>query len=60
VPVRVAEARQAEPRDALSRCGGEVKRPGLIEIELDPGIRVRVDADVSRAALRRVVTALRG
>ena len=60
VPVRVAEARQAEPRAAVGRSGGEAKRPGLIEIELDNGIRVRVDADVSSAALRRVVTALRG
>ena len=60
VPVRVADARQAEPRAAVSRAAGEAKRPGLIEIELDNGIRVRVDADVSLAALRRVVTALRG
>ena len=32
----------------------------VIEIELDSGIRVRVGGDVSLAALRRVVTALRG
>ena len=60
VPVRVAEPRQTEPRAAVSRLAGEGKRPGLIEIELDNGIRVRVDADVSLAALRRVVAALRG
>ncbi len=60
VPVRMAEARQAEPRTAASRPAGEVKRSGLIEIELDNGIRVRVGANVSLAALRRVVTALRG
>lgn len=59
VPVRRAEARSAEPRAAPSRPG-EAKCPGLIEIELEGGIRVRVDADVSLAALRRVVTALRG
>ena len=59
VPVRVAEARQAESHAVASRAG-EAKRPGLIEIELDNGIRVRVDADVSSAALRRVVAALRG
>ncbi len=60
VPVRMAETRQAEPRAAVSRPAGEAKRPGLIEIELDNGIRVRVDADGSLAALGRVVTALRG
>jgi len=32
----------------------------LIEIELAGGVRVRVDGDVSLAALRRVVAALRG
>jgi hypothetical protein len=56
----MAEAGQAEPRTAASRPAGEAIRPGLIEIELDNGIRVRVDADVSLAALRRVVAALRG
>jgi hypothetical protein len=59
VPVRVAEARQAESHAVASRAG-EAKRSGLIEIELDNGIRVRVDADVSLAALRRVVAVLRG
>ena len=34
--------------------------PGRIEIELTNGTRVRVDADVSVASLRRVITALRG
>lgn len=37
-----------------------MRRPGVIEIELDGGVRVRVDGDVSLAALRRVVAALRG
>jgi transposase len=32
---------------------------GQIEIELQDGIRVRVDVDVSLAALRRVIAALR-
>ena len=33
---------------------------GLIEIELGNGRQVRVGSDVSLAALRRVLTALRG
>ena len=33
---------------------------GLIEIELGNGRQVRVDSDVNLAALRRVLTALRG
>jgi hypothetical protein len=46
------------------RCDGSIETRdqavGQIEIELENGIRVRVDTDVSMAALRRVVTALRG
>jgi transposase len=34
--------------------------PGLIEIELGDGRRVRVGSDVNLAALRRVLAALRG
>jgi hypothetical protein len=32
----------------------------MIVIELDGGVRVRVDGEVSLAALRRVISALRG
>ena len=61
VPVRVAEVRKTEPSGVVAaRPRPEAKRPGPIEIELENGIRIRVDADVSQAALRRVVTALRG
>ena len=60
VPVRVAEARKTEPSVVAVRPKSDAKRPGPIEIELENGIRIRVDADVSQAALRRVVTALRG
>ena len=60
VPVRVTEPRPSEERSAPSRPGGVVQRRGVIEIELDGGVRVRVDGEVSLAALRRVVTALRG
>lgn len=60
VPVRVAEARKTEPSVVAVRPRPDAKRPGPIEIELENGIRIRVDADVSQAALRRVVAALRG
>ncbi len=59
VPVSVAEPAKPEPSAATGppRDGG---RPGVIEIELNGGIRIRVDDDVNLAALRRVLTALRG
>jgi transposase len=60
VPVRVADPRaetRAAPRSPSSQAGST--RPGLIEIEFEGGTRVRVDGDVSLAALRRVVAALR-
>jgi transposase len=70
LPVRVADPRaemRASPRPpssstsqtrpGLPRSG--LPRSGLIEIEFEGGIRVRVDGDVSLAALRRVVAALR-
>lgn len=62
VPVRVAgaEAGGAEPRAMAPRPPLDGRRPGSIEIELRDGTRIRVDADVGLAALRRVVAALRG
>lgn len=62
VPVRVTEPQQTgRPADpGRVRPAVEPHRDGRIEIELADGVRVRVDADVSLAALRRVVTALRG
>ena len=60
VPVRMAEARKTEPSVVAVRAKPDAKRPGPIEIELENGVKVRVDADVSQAALRRVVAALRG
>ena len=60
LPVRVADPRaemRAAPRPPSSPSGQT--RPGLIEIEFEGGTRVRVDGDVSLAALRRVVAALR-
>lgn len=55
VPVRITQPAAQEPR---APDAGR-SRPGLIEIELESGTRVRVDAEVSLAALRRVVAALR-
>ncbi len=60
VPVRVAESRKIEPSAVAVRPEPQAKRPGQIEVELENGIRIRVDAEISQAALRRVVTALRG
>jgi transposase len=60
VPVRVTEPRPPEMRAASSRPAVEPRRGGLIEIELSGGVRVRVDSEVSLAALRRVGAALRG
>jgi len=60
LPVRVANPR-AEARSAPRPPSSQTSppRPGLIEIEFEGGTRVRVDGDVSLAALRRVVAALR-
>ena len=67
-PVRLVPVRITEPQ-AANRTSQESSRPALapeprrggeIEIELGNGVRVHVDSDVSLAALRRVVTALRG
>ena len=60
VPVRVTEPRveaRTSPRAPPLEAGRT--RPGLIEIEFEGGTRVRVDGDVSLAALRRVIAALR-
>jgi transposase len=55
VPVRITQSAAPDPQ---SPDPGR-PRPGLIEIEFEGGTRVRVDADVSLAALRRLVAALR-
>jgi transposase len=57
VPVRLADAPSAESAALLTaeRSGGEP-----IEITLPDGTAIKVGHDVSLAALRRVVTALRG
>ena len=62
VPVKIAAA----PDDALSRPFASpreamaARQAAVIEIELSSGVRVRVDEGVSVAALRRVMSVLRG
>jgi transposase len=41
-------------------CGHQDDAPGRIEIDLPNGARIRVDAQVSERALRRVLQALKG
>lgn len=51
----------AEPKSpTMATRLAEPRRGGIIEIEFDGGVRVRVDDEVNLAALRRVVAALRG
>lgn len=63
LPLRIVPAVEggvpetAAPRGAAS---AKRRRAGVIEIELDGGIRVKVGDDVSAAALRRVISVLRG
>ena len=48
----------ASRRPGLPRPGME-ERPGVIEIDLADGVRLRVDAFVNERALRRVLTVLK-
>ena len=60
-PVRVVAA-PAEPSPAIAPGPdrSSQRRTGLIEIELSGGVRVRVDEGVNAAALRRVMSVMRG
>ncbi len=60
-PVRIAGAPD-ETRPAISPAShpGAARRTGSIEIELSGDVRVRVEETVSVAALRRVLSVLRG
>ena len=59
LPIRMTgDSEQKLPTTPAGRT--EQRRGGVIEIEFDGGIRVRVDDEVSLAALRRVVAVLRG
>jgi transposase len=48
----------SSPRTALPRPGMD-ERPGVIEIDLADGVRLRVDAFVNERALRRVLAVLK-
>lgn len=60
VPVRVTETPAPDRRAPSPREPEGLEQRGIIEIELQGGVRVRVDGGVSLAALRRVIAALRG
>ena len=58
-PVRIAAADGASAPPPSSGAGAP-RRTGSIEIEIGSDVRVRVDESVSLAALRRVMSVLRG
>jgi transposase len=63
LPLRIVPAAEyGVPGTAAVGAGPTAKRrrAGVIEIELNGGIRVKVNDDVSAAALRRVISVLRG
>ena len=68
VPLGVLGPRAVEGSPPSSRAPGPTTtmrsgleaRPGLIEIELPSGVRVRVDGEVKATALRRIFAALKG
>jgi len=49
----------AEPRRVTAVPEGSRPVPGMIEIELRGGIKLRVDAEVDESALRRVLAVIR-
>jgi transposase len=55
IPVEIVGAAQAAPAKAVTAA----EPRGAIEITLASGVRVRVDAGVSEAALKRVLSAVR-
>jgi len=60
-PVRIADGSDETPAPTLPASRpAAARRTGSIEIELAGDVRVRVDESVSVAALRRVMSVLRG
>ena len=57
-PVRIEPTPEATPGSASRAIGA--RQPGIIQIELSNGVRVSVDEGVGAAALRRVISVLRG
>ena len=60
VPVQVSAGGESGKRATASGAGAKQRPSGIIEIELEGGVRIRVSGEVSLPALRRVVAALRG
>jgi transposase len=58
-PVRIAAVDDATPSPPSSGAAAP-RRTGSIEIEIGSDVRVRIDESVSVAALRRVMSVLRG
>lgn len=54
IGTRVSEVRSSASRSVMA------ERPGVIEVELPDGVRVRIDAFVNERALRRVFQVLKG
>ena len=60
VPVRVSPRSPSDPKASDPVAVTAPPRSDGIEIELPNGVRLRVSGEISTAALRRVVAALRG
>lgn len=61
VPIGVLDRAPDDGVDRTTRTAGRLAgRPGMIEIELPSGARLRVDAHVNEPALRRVLQAIKG
>jgi transposase len=56
-PIRIEATPEVGPAPA-SRAGA--RQPGIIVIELSNGVRVSVDEGIGTAALRRVISVVRG
>ena len=59
VPVQIADPRKVQGPASLKPPPHQ-EATGRIEIELENGVRVHVDAHVTTTTLRRVIAALRG
>ena len=58
-PAMIAAPAPETTKSAPSRSSSMDERPGLIEIDLPNGARVRVDAFVNQRALHRVLAAMK-
>ena len=58
-PLPVVNGHSVPPSPEAGKATPEVMSPGIIEIELCTGIKVRVDAGIDEAVLRRVLAVVR-